>query len=81
MSQTFVDKNDNRKLAHAYVALTLARDVANQCVNQHPEHPDLRAVVTTLDVTAELLEQLITEALPEHVPAPSLPELCSESLM
>lgn len=81
MSDFFLNKLDAHKLAHAYVALTLARDVANQCVNQQSNHQDLRALITTLGVTAELLEELMTIALPEHVPARSTSILCSESLM
>jgi hypothetical protein len=62
MSEKFLDKNDRRKLAHAYVALALAQDVANGYVSQQPAHAVLHPLLTMLDVTAVLLEEVLENA-------------------
>ena len=69
MSEKFLDKNDRRKLAHAYVALALAQDVANGYVSQQPAHAVLHPLLTMLDVTAVLLEEVLENALPDESPA------------
>ena len=70
-----------RKLAHAYVALALAQDVAKCFVTEQPAHTALHPLLTILDVTAELLEEILQDALPEESPLCSLPLPCSEVLM
>jgi hypothetical protein len=84
-------ESDRRKLAHAYVALALAQDVANGYVSEKPAHAILHPLVTMLDLTAGLLEEvlenndherppneLLTEELSLEEPAASV---CSEMLM
>jgi len=66
MSESFSEKNDNRKLAHAYVALALAKDVANGYVREQPAHAVLHPLLSMLDVTARLLEEVLENALPEE---------------
>jgi len=66
MSDSFSEKNDSSKLAHAYVALALAKDVANGYVREQPAHAVLRPLLSMLDVTARLLEEVLENALPEE---------------
>ena len=66
MSESFSEKNDSRKLAHAYVALALAKDVANGYVREQPAHAVLHPLLSMLDVTARLLEEVLENALPEE---------------
>lgn len=81
MSELFLEKVYGRKLAHAYVALALAQDVAKRYVNEQPAHTVLGPLLTILDVTAELLEEILEDALPEEFPTRSLPMPCSDMLM
>ena len=69
-----VQKVDVRKLAHAYVALALAQDEAKRYVRKHSAQAALLPLLTSLDITAELLEEILQNALPEKdlLPAPSL---------
>ena len=53
---------DSRRLARTYVALALAQDVAKGYVN---EHTSLHPLITALDMSAKLLEEILEEVLPE----------------
>ena len=81
MTELSLEKVYVRKLSRAYVALTLAQDVAKRSVNEHSAHTTLRSLLTFLDVTAELLEDVLQEALPQESPTHSLPIKCSDLLM
>jgi len=89
MSESFSEKNDSRKLAHAYVALALAKDVANGYIREQPAHAVLHPLLTMLDLTARLMEEVLENALPEESTAEALldastsedPLSCSEMLM
>ena len=81
MAELSLEKVYARKLAHAYVALALAQNVATSYVSEHSAHAALRPLLTTLNVTAELLEEILQNALPEECPTPSLPTTCSDMLM
>jgi len=81
MMELSFEKVDIRKLSRAYVALALAQDVAKRSVNEPSAHQSLRALLTFLNVTAELLEEVLQEALPEKSPTHSLPIRCSDLLM
>ena len=74
MSESFSEKNDSRKLAHAYVALALAKDVANGYVREQPAHAVLHPLLSMLDVTARLLEEVLENALPEEDQGEALTE-------
>jgi hypothetical protein len=74
MSESFSEKNDSRKLAHAYVALALAKDVANGYVREQPAHAVLHPLLSMLDVTARLLEEVLENALPKEDQGEALPE-------
>lgn len=54
---------DSRRLARAYVALAFAQDVAKGYVNQHAS---LHPVLTALDMSAKLLEEILEDVLPEE---------------
>ncbi len=81
MNELLPEKLYSRKLAHAYIALALAQDVAKCYVCEEPAHTALRPLLTILDATAELLEEILQDALPEESPICSLPTPCSEVLM
>ena len=82
MSESFSEKNDSRKLAHAYVALALAKDVANGYVREQPAHAVLHPLLSMLDVTARLLEEVLENALPEEDQGEALSEdLLTEDLL
>ena len=54
---------DSRRLARAYIALAFAQDVAKGYVKENTSaHPLLSA----LDMSAKLLEELLEDVLPEE---------------
>lgn len=53
---------DSRRLARAYVALAFAQDVAKGYVN---EDATLHPLLTALDMSAKLLEEILEDVLPE----------------
>jgi len=53
---------DSRRLTRAYVALAFAQDVAKGYVN---EHASLHPILTALDMSAKLLEEILEDVLPE----------------
>jgi hypothetical protein len=57
---------DSRRLARAYVALAFAQDVAKGYVS---EHTSLHPLITALDMSAKLLEEILEDVLPEEDPA------------
>jgi hypothetical protein len=67
----FIENVDVRKLARAYVALALAQDEAKRYVTKHSTHAALLPLLTSLDITAELLEEILQTALPEKDLPPS----------
>jgi hypothetical protein len=54
---------DSRRVARAYVALAFAQDVAKGYVS---EHTSLHPVLTALDMSAKLLEEILEDVLPEE---------------
>ena len=54
---------DSRRLARAYVALAFAQDVAKGYVS---EHTSLHPLITALDMSAKLLEEILEDVLPEE---------------
>ena len=73
--------SDNSKLARAYVVLALARDVAQSYMKQKPDHAGLHPVVTMLDITNDLLEEILAPSMHEDTSANGDGEVCSEMLM
>jgi len=69
MQELSFEKVDVLKLARAYVALALAQDEAKRYFSKHPVQSALLPLVTCLDVTAALLEDILQNALPEKDPS------------
>ena len=63
MNQPYWGNIDSRRLARAYVALAFAQDVAKGYVN---EHATLHPLLTALDMSAKLLEEILEDVLPEE---------------
>jgi hypothetical protein len=78
MSELLLYKADIRKLANAYIALALAQDVAKRDLSDFAGVT--RTLVSILDVTAELLEEVLEKASDGDSP-PSPWETCSNLLM
>jgi hypothetical protein len=62
MSTPFWGNIDSRRLARAYIALAFAQDVAKGYVS---EHTSLNPVLTALDMSAKLIEEILEDVLPE----------------
>jgi hypothetical protein len=54
---------DSRRLARAYVALAFAQDVAKGYVS---EDKSLHPLLTALDMSAKLIEEILEDVLPEE---------------
>lgn len=65
MNPSYWGNIDSRRLARAYVALAFAQDVAKGYVN---EHTSLHPLLTALDMSAKLLEEILEDVLPEEDP-------------
>jgi hypothetical protein len=61
----FFGNIDSRRLARAYVALAFAQDVAKGYVNERSEHASLHPLLSALDMSAKLLEEILEDVLPE----------------
>jgi hypothetical protein len=81
MSELPVEKVDVRKMAHAYIALAFAQDEAKRYVREHSAHAAMLPLLTSLDMTAELLEEVLQHALPEKDPPGSSSMMSSNLLM
>jgi hypothetical protein len=81
VSELAVEKVDLRKLARAYVALALAQDEAKRYVEKHSAQARFLPLLTSLDITAGLLEEILANAMPEKDPASSSSITCSNMLM
>ena len=56
---------DSRRLARAYIALAFAQDVAKGYVSDRKEEATLHPLLTALDMSAKLLEEILEDVLPE----------------
>lgn len=81
MTEMSIDRVYARKIAHAYIALALAQDEARRYLKKNSSDRSLQPLLFSLDVTAELLEEVLQSALPEVEPLPAPPMTCSEMLM
>ncbi len=81
MPKKSVEKVDIRKLSRAYVALALAQDEAKRYVWKHSAQAGFLPLLTSLDITAALLEEVLQNAVPEKDPQPSPSITCSNMLM
>lgn len=62
MSTPFWGNIDSRRLARAYVALAFAQDVAKGYAR---EDVSLHPLLSALDMSAKLIEQILEDVLPE----------------
>jgi hypothetical protein len=63
MKMLFPVDIDRGRLARAYIALAFAQDIAKGCVREnHSLHP----LLTALDMSTKLLEEILEDALPEE---------------
>ena len=63
MSTPYWGNIDSRRLARAYVALAFAQDVAKGYVKENESaHP----ILSALEMSAKLLEELLEDVLPEE---------------
>jgi len=72
---------NNRKLARAYVALAYARDVASSYIAKTPAHAQLHPLLTMLDMTNGLLEEVLEHSMPPDLPAETESETFSDLVM
>jgi len=63
MSVPYWGNFDSRRLARAYIALAFAQDVAKGYVN---DQAALRPLLTALDMSAKLIEEILEDVLPEE---------------
>lgn len=67
MSTPFwANSNDTKRLARAYVALAFAQDVAKGYVKERSAEATLHPLLTALDMSAKLLEEILEDVLPEN---------------
>lgn len=59
----FWQNRDTRRLARAYIALAFAQDVAKGYVKD--ENASAHPLLSALDMSAKLLEELLEDVLPE----------------
>jgi len=62
MSTPFWGNIDSRRLARAYVALAFAQDVAKGYAT---ENTSLHPLLSALDMSAKLIEEILEDVLPE----------------
>ena len=63
---TFWGHIDSRRLARAYVAVAFAQDLAKGYINERSEHASLHPVLSAIEMSAKLLEEILEDVLPEH---------------
>lgn len=62
---TYFGNIDSRRLARAYVALAFAQDVAKGYIKERSEQATLQPLLSALDMSAKLLEEILEDVLPE----------------
>jgi hypothetical protein len=63
---TFWGNSETRRLARAYVALAFAQDVAKGYIKDGSQHASLHPLLSALDMSAKLLEEILEEVLPDQ---------------
>ena len=72
MSTPFWGNIDSRRLARAYVALAFAQDVAKGYAK---DHASLNPLLSALDMSAKLIEEILEDVLPEDNETPEADNL------
>lgn len=75
MKMFFPTNIDSRRLARAYIALAFAQDVAKGYVNERSDDATLHPLLTALDMSAKLLEEILEDVLPEDEEPSSIAEV------
>jgi hypothetical protein len=70
MSNRFIQDQYETKLARVYVALQMSKNVAETCAADQPSHVS-QALLTLLEVTSHLLEDVIAPEPQFNLPAPT----------
>jgi hypothetical protein len=65
MSELFLEDDYSEQLTRVYVALAMAQDATKRWVDEKPEYEPLKGLVTTLDVTKMLLEEILQKSMPK----------------
>ena len=76
MSTPFWGNIDSRRLARAYVALAFAQDVAKGYVK---ENASILPLLSALDMSAKLIEEILEDVLPEDQEAPETDDLLNNA--
>jgi hypothetical protein len=63
MKMFFPAHVDSRRLARAYIALAFAQDIAKGYAS---ENSSLHPLLTALDMSSKLLEEILEDVLPEE---------------
>ena len=71
----------NEQLTRVYVALAMAQDATRRWVDEKPEYEPLKGLVTTLDVTKRMLEEILEQELGDKPQIPTLDSRHSELIM
>lgn len=79
MNESFLEKTDARKLAHAYVALALAQDVAKRDLNDSA--PARQPLLSMLEMAADLLEEILENEQLEEYPTSLVDTLTPDMVM
>jgi len=72
MSTPFWGNIDSRRLARAYVALAFAQDVAKGYAK---DHTSLQPLLSALDMSAKLIEEILEDVMPEDNETPEADNL------
>jgi len=72
MSTPFWGNIDSRRLARAYVALAFAQDVAKGYAK---DDASLHPLLSALDMSAKLMEEILEDVLPEDNETPEADDL------
>jgi hypothetical protein len=64
MNQSHPQLVDARTLTEVWVALTMARNITKQYLNDLPEGPGLQSLIKVLDVTRDLMDEMLGDAFP-----------------
>ena len=81
MPELSTENLDVRKLARAYVALALAQDEVGRYADKHAAQTGFLTILTSLDITAGLLEEVLERVMPEPEPAQYQSVMYLNSLM
>jgi hypothetical protein len=65
MNEDFPQFVKARKLAHAWVAASMARNIAIQSLKDLPQQSDQNPLIKVLNVTLDLMDEMLREIYPD----------------